>query len=121
MTDYEQIKQKAKKYVNNKADTGNYDYALGDNVLFGKSALEKAYIAGAKENGVVWHDLQNNFNDLPEEKHTVILLTEVGPTTAQYDKKFESFFRMNEKLEYCIFIAPLGYVAWCEIPKFEEK
>lgn len=44
----EQIEQNAKDYVNDKADKGNYDYAVGQYIFFGKSATEKAYVAGAE-------------------------------------------------------------------------
>lgn len=67
-----------------------------------------------------WHDLRKNPNDVPKENVTVLLLTEVEPVTARYDKKYESFFRLNDKLDYCVFIAPMSCIAWCEIPKFEE-
>lgn len=43
----ELIAENAKKYADEKADKGNYDYAVGDSVLFCKSALEHAYIDGA--------------------------------------------------------------------------
>lgn len=41
--------------------------------------------------------------------------------TARYDNEYEAFFRLSDKLNYCVFIEPMSYIAWCEIPKFEEK
>ena len=61
-----EIQQKAREYADQKADTGNYDYAVGDQVFFGKSALELAYIAGAAELGkaleIAKKDYENAFN-----------------------------------------------------------
>ena len=68
-----------------------------------------------------WHDLRKNPADVPKENVTVLLLTEVEPVTARYDNKYEAFFRLNDKLDYCVFIAPMSYIAWCEIPKFKEE
>ena len=65
-----------------------------------------------------WHDLLKNPADVPKENVTVLLLTEVEPVTARYDNKYEAFFRLGDKLNYCVFIAPMSYIAWCEIPKF---
>lgn len=67
-----------------------------------------------------WHDLRKDPNDLPKENVTVLLLTEVEPVTARYDNEYEAFFRLSDKLNYCVFIAPMSYIAWCEIPKFSE-
>lgn len=115
-----ELERKARAYADDKADKGNYDYAVGDAIYFSRHSLEMAYMAGARAHSAQWHDLRENPNDLPKENTTVLLLTEVEPVTARYDKKYESFFRMNDKLNYCIFIAPMSYIAWCEIPKFEE-
>ena len=60
----EELKQKAKDYANNKADKGNYDYAVGDNIYFCKSALEQAYIAGATE---VTKELQEKIENLENQ------------------------------------------------------
>lgn len=119
MTDYEQIEQKAKKYVNDKADTGNYDYALGDNVLFGKSALEKAYIAGAKENGVVWHDLRKDPNDLPVRRCIDNDGNVVGLFRHSWDKKSTWYrYDFHEREWWQMGTEP---IAWCEIPTYTEE
>ncbi|MCR5218608.1 hypothetical protein [Treponema sp.] len=44
----EELEKEARAYTDNKADKGNYDYAVGDNVYFSKSAVEHAYVAGAE-------------------------------------------------------------------------
>ena len=85
-----------------------------------------SYLAGLKAGkdtnvSIKWHDLLKNPTDVPKENVTVLLLTEVETVTARYDNKYEAFFRLNDKLDYCVFIAPMSYIAWCEIPKFEKE
>lgn len=101
MTDEEM----ADKYV---IDTGNNDCTI------------EAFLAGLKAGRPKWHDLRKDPTDVPKENVTVLLLTEVESVTARYDNEYEAFFRLNDKLNYCVFIAPMSYIAWCEIPKFEE-
>ena len=68
-----------------------------------------------------WHDLRKNPTDVPKENVTVLLLTEVESLTARYYNEYEAFFRLNNKLDYCVFIAPMSYIAWCELPKYTEE
>jgi len=37
------------------------------------NTLVNAYLAGAKENGVVWHDLRKDPNDLPKEEKQYVV------------------------------------------------
>ena len=86
--------------------------------------LHKAFKNGAEygySKANEWHDLRKDSNDLPKENVTVLLLTEVEPVTARYDNKYEAFFRLNDKLDYCVFIAPMSYIAWKEIVPPETK
>ena len=66
-------------------------------------------VTDTKENGVVWHDLRKNPNDLPKESYTV--LDEAGDRFYYFRGRFhyESDSRFDCKP-----------VAWCEIPRFEE-
>lgn len=80
-----------------------------------------AYMQGAERYRPKWHDLRKDPTDVPKENVTVLLLTEVEPVTARYDNKYEAFFRLGDKLDYRVFIAPMSYIAWCEIPKFKEN
>lgn len=68
--------------------------------------MRTAYVAGAKENGVVWHDLWKDPNDLPNGDRDV--LNQVGMAT-RYDSN-RGFLGFDG----------IGVIAWCEIPKFEE-
>lgn len=87
--------------------------------------MVNAFLAGLKAGKDMnvpakWHDLRKDPTDVPKENVTVLLLTEVEPVTARYDNEYEAFFRLSDKLNYCVFIAPMSYIAWCEIPKFSE-
>lgn len=68
--------------------------------------VEEAYIAGARENGVEWHDLRKDPTDLPKG-HRVVL-NQVGAQT-NYDPK-RGFLGFEG----------VGVIAWCEIPLFKE-
>ena len=68
-----------------------------------------------------WHDLRKNPPDVPKENVTVLLLTEVESLTARYYNEYEAFFRLSDKLDYCVFIAPMSYIAWCELPKYDKE
>ena len=64
MTD-EEIQKEAEKFGLAFYDCVEYQEDVAD-------ALEQAYIAGAKENGVVWHDLRKNPDDLPKDIREVL-------------------------------------------------
>lgn len=77
------------------------------------------YIAGAKENGVVWHDLRKNPEDLPEERHDVLCFV----IHNEHRYYLQGYY--NDGSWRC---TPLGtylndddVVAWCELPKFTEE
>lgn len=129
-------KELAQEWVKNNTDESPNSFRgeeLQEAFLAGLEAgkeIEKEYVknnafTSMKEQGLFpfgkWHDLQKNPTDVPKENVTVLLLTEVEPVTARYDNKYEAFFRLSDKLDYCIFIAPMSYIAWCEIPKYTEE
>lgn len=64
----EELKQKAKNYA------WNYPipYSLYEKIEDKKEqmgeVIEQAYIAGVTENGIQWHDLRKDQNDLPKTK-----------------------------------------------------
>lgn len=86
--------------------------------------IGEAYIEGAKENGVIWHDLRKNPDDLPKkvgnylvcyldtmlERHTFEL------SYVDYLGKEHWIDENNHNIE----TYDEGVIAWCEIPKFEE-
>ena len=66
---------------------------------------KQAYLAGAKENEIVWHDLRKDPNDLPKEDCEVIIkcLGEEEDTWKFFSA--EGF--------------PIKTIAWCEKPQFK--
>jgi len=75
----------------------------------------QAYLAGAKENEVVWHILAEEPDVLPKEGQEVKVLTEEGKiekSTYFYDTYYEEFAFSN--------IGLIKVFAWCEIPQFKE-
>lgn len=71
-----------------------------------------AYIAGATENGIVWHDLRKNPEDLPKDKEFKI--TDKG-NIGFYDSHWEKWYYWNSNE---MIFPP---IAWCEIPKLTEE
>lgn len=73
-----------------------------------------SYLAGAKGNGVVWHDLRKDPNDLPKENVKVHLYAR--------DKEYYIGFWENGawKYEGGFYASDNFVIAWCEIPQFKE-
>lgn len=91
--------------------------------------IKEAYIAGAKENGIVWHDLRINPDDLPKVDMLVRVRLSGGmehicetdyyePSEDEigYGKLIISFYELNGE-----WIDDTEIIAWCEIPKFKEE
>ena len=65
----------------------------------------KGYVAGAKENGVVWHDLRKDPKDLPKGYGSV--WTNEGSAYHDSDGWFDDYGAVK------------GVIAWCK-PQFKE-
>lgn len=78
--------------------------------------INRAYIAGAKENGVIWHDLKTNPNDLPVASIFNEVLNENGNKVFYDDinKTWNMFFN-----NYMVRANTPNF--WCEIPKFKKE
>lgn len=72
--------------------------------------IEEAYLAGAKENGVVWHDLEKDPTDLPKgyAENTKFLCSVKGETL--FLIRYGSFWQGNFEV-----------IAWCEMPTFDKE
>ena len=89
---------------------GWYDLYLKD--------LENAYLAGAKENNIQWHDLQKDPNDLPKENKRYLCKIKafvgggISYECFDYDTKYNSWKDANGDV-----------IAWKEIvpPKDVEE
>ena len=85
-------------------------------------AQVEAFIVGAKENGVGWHDLRKNPKDLPSANQEVCMCY-----VCHVDNKKHTVVGAYQQVGYhCRWHAPYNNVfdneviAWCDIPKFEE-
>ena len=87
-----------------------------------KASYAKGYIAGATENGIQWHDLRKDPNDLPKE-------FDVNKNRWEMEKRITKHIVQNEYGErVCCFGGTWYYeegdeahpIAWCEIPTFKE-
>lgn len=68
------------------------------------------YLAGAIENGIAWHDLRKNPEDLPkEDKDFLIYSAEFGYEIRKYFTDTKGFSCRPSKMVF----------AWCEIPQFK--
>ena len=105
-----ELKKKADNYYFTKY---NRTLNIGEEERY--KAITDAYITGAKENGIEWHDLRKDPNDLPEERKDVLVLytsKEVEVKHLEWNKEWWG------NGTYCSFE---GVIAWCETPKFEGK
>lgn len=111
--------KKAVEYADSVEEKKHWSDEYDSNTVFTREEVEQAYIAGAKENGVVWHDLRKDPNDLPKDNGTVLVRLE------KPIMKF-SFFYVSEKMfsvwnkEYECNVHLHNVIAWCEIPQFKE-
>ena len=91
--------------------------------------LRRAYIAGAKENSVIWHNLKTNPKDLPKADKLVRVRLMSGMEhiceTVYYEpsedeigfgKLILSFYDLNGE-----WVDDNEIIAWCELRKFEVE
>ena len=74
------------------------------------NAIKQAYIAGATENGIHWHDLRKDPNDLPKFRHDILVTCEYRSKLKKERETFEWDYDSD---------MPLHAIAWCEKPQFE--
>ena len=105
------LEEKSKKYVFSNPPS----VVIDNHSYFLPSDLKRAYLVGAKENGIVWHDLRKDPNDLPKETLTVLINAYDYGISGYYIAHFlNGKWWSNVTSE--IFT---GVIAWCEIPQFE--
>ena len=88
-----------------------------------RTQLASMYYTGAVENGIIWHSLKKDPNDLPKFGHEV--LNEDGDKVryepSGYSEQYpllSGWIAFSENEERDVEVdAP---VAWCEVPKYKE-
>ena len=113
----EELKQKAEEYVGKNGFGSDYNNIIS---FEANSEMEKAYIAGATENGIQWHDLRKDPNDLPNTDRDVWVKRE-----SEEKEQLDNYYNDEVEKGWGIMFRE-GYstddvIAWCEIPKFEEE
>jgi len=83
--------------------------------------VRQAYIAGATENGIQWHDLRKDPNDLPKEAKDCLVVFH----NKYSDNIVKDISRYSVELKKWWYIHDLKdmeeeVIAWCEIPQFKE-
>ena len=94
------------------------------NKFISQPSYEQGYFAGAKENGVVWHDLRKDPNDLPKESVIEGLSERVVGTVKIAKNQYmsqECRYDFVDKVWITYEDPYVAYIiAWCEIPQFKE-
>ena len=99
-----------KELKENALKNGNLpDFASFD-LEFWKKIYEEGKHAGATENGIQWHDLRKDPNDLPKgyQENTKFLCSDTEGKTLMLIR-YGSFWQGN-----------IDIIAWCENPQFKE-
>ena len=107
-----QIRKKLSIYL----DKHDFDIpSLEDMVDFAQEVANEA-TKELQGNGVVWHDLRKNPNDLPERDKTFV--TEVSVTVVVYPLGFAVYYFFDKK--WYSNGKEVKVDRWCEIPQFKE-
>lgn len=110
--DNEELKQKVEEYVSKNSFGDDYNNIISSEA---NSEIKKAYIAGAIENCIKWHDLRKVPNDLPKEirnGRSKVVLGDNGELI-YFNHKTNWWKDYSDHERY-------PPVAWCEIPQFKE-
>ena len=89
-----------------RAEESFFKHELGYKLTRDERSYIEGFIEGLQAVRSVWHDLQKNKNDLPDNSRYV--WTNVGPGHHDEDGWWDDYGRLQ------------GVITWCE-PKFEEE
>ena len=118
----EEFKQKAIDYLCKRFKFTEDEIKHGDwNFLFQKYI--EMYIAGAVENGIQWHNLRKDPNDLPKNEGSYLVCMEYSYRHTyilnygqdEYDDEEKMDWYDDESTHFTKEV-----IAWCEIPQFKE-
>lgn len=122
MTDVD-LQKKADLYANNTHFT-EYDNPSLSESLDISEEIKQAYLAGAKENGVVWHILEEDPDDLPVGE--VFYYFDQNPALKDrkvYGRSIGYYNSYNKEWYGYYQGCPCrinNVIAWCEIPSWRE-
>lgn len=107
------VEEKAEKWIDKNISLGMSMYNPSI-----ESTSRRAYLESAEENGVVWHDLRKDPNDLP--KIVKEYITNIGVMT--FDRLKDRHLWATPTCDACDYSEEVTdeVIAWCEIPQFKE-
>ena len=102
------LEEKAEEWLNNNLHSTEEDY-------------KRAYLAGAEENGIHWHDLRKDPKDLPHRmglgsEEVYIQYDTKGVTDFACYRFDKNIWERSEDDEQAV-----GVIGWCEIPTFDKE
>ena len=99
-----------------KARESSINACLCTNMVISQPSYEKGYIAGAEENGVIWHDLQKDPTDLPKDNDVKRCYVGNGEYQNLRYSKCRWYYSDKGGLSFIRDI-----IAWCEKPTFDKE
>ena len=112
----EELKQKAEEVANRFIQITGYE----DRVMVKRisEAVQYGFDKGVTENGIQWHDLRKDPNDLPKVVKEYI--TNIGVMT--FDRLKDRHLWTTPLCDACDYYEEVTdeVIAWCEIPQFKE-
>ena len=108
----EELEQKAEAEADKVIIGSGMDRA---SVIHLKHLLVTMYMQGATENGIQWHDLRKDPNDLPKDDKKYFIYTNLGN---YYFTRFRKTYWVSVMTNE--FVSNNAVIAWCEIPQFKE-
>ena len=103
--------KKATEYADSIEEKKHWSDEYDSNTVFTREEVEQAYLAGAKENAVIWHDLRKDPKDLPKDDRFVVVSSGKDWTKAFYE---------NNEWNIMTLVGFTKIIKWCEIPQFKE-
>lgn len=96
------------------------DYEMRVCGIHANQSIREAYVDGAKENGVFWHDLRKNPEDLPEDDKDVLVAFVNETARGREILTGNDRYLADDKLWYYEGEGK-NIVAWCEVPRFVKE
>lgn len=113
--------EKAEEYLKCEFACGDYDRENKKCIFKNKCEKYKIYLDGLSEGKPKWHDLRKDPNDLPNRNLPVYVQFADGDNyVAKYiDIRWSDKSCWVDQYDSTDYIHDV--IAWCELPKFEEK